>query len=256
MLINAMLDELQKIGLSENEAGVYLALLELGSSTAAQIAQKAQVNRATTYVQLETLIRMGLVSTFEKGKKTYFRAEDPEHLKKVIEREKATVAEREQKLADVMPELEKLFLTASERPRVRFFEGKEGLKTMLKEFLKTKDKHIEAITSFDDVFKLFPAHIEEYGSSRVKRGIRSKLIYTSSKGPFLKDSDARMLRESRFVPPEKFAFSCDLAIADNIVEISALRDKPNGIIIESREIADSVRSLFYLAWETANKYQQ
>lgn len=251
-----MLDELQKIGLSENEAGVYLALLELGSSTAAQIAQKARVNRATTYVQIETLIRMGLVSTFEKGKKTYFRAEDPEYLKKVIEREKATVVEREQKLTDIMPELEKLFLTASERPRVRFFEGKEGLLTIVKDFLKTKDRAIEAVASLDNILDIFPAHLKDYSSQRVKKGIRSKFIYTSSQGAILAQSDAEMLRESRFVPPEKFPFTCDITIYEHKVAISSLRDRPFGIIIESKEVADSLRALFYLAWDTAGRYEK
>ena len=89
-----MLDSLKKIGLSENEAKVYLATLELGSSTAQQIAQKAELKRPTTYVQLETLMKRGLVTSFEKGPstspgqgKTMLRAEDPEHLKPIFEKE-------------------------------------------------------------------------------------------------------------------------------------------------------------------------
>ena len=82
-----MLEELKKIGLSENETRVYLALLELGGSTAQEISKKAGVKRATTYVQLEALMKFGLVTSFEKAperkngaQKTFFRAEDPEHL--------------------------------------------------------------------------------------------------------------------------------------------------------------------------------
>ena len=40
--------ELQKIGLSEKEAKVYLAALELGQASVQNIARKAEVNRATT----------------------------------------------------------------------------------------------------------------------------------------------------------------------------------------------------------------
>lgn len=89
-----MLDELKKIGLSENEAEVYIALLELGSATAQEIAAKSGIKRTTIYVQIEALMKMGLVTSFEKemskGKapKTYFRAEDPEHLKNIVENEK------------------------------------------------------------------------------------------------------------------------------------------------------------------------
>ena len=251
-----MLDELQKIGLSKNETRVYLAMLELGGSTAQHIAQKAQVNRATTYVQLETLMNMGLVSTFEKGVKTFFRAEDPENLKKVIEKEKATVVEREKRLREFMPDLEKLFLSASERPRVRFFEGKEGLFTILKDFLKTRDKSIEAVASLDNILDVFPTHLEDYSAERVKKGIHSKFIYTSSRGPILKQSDQEMRRESRFVPAEKFPFTCDITIYENKVAVSSLRDKPFGIVIESKQVTNSLRALFYLAWDTAGHYEK
>ena len=249
-----MFEELKKIGLSENEAKVYVALLELGSATVQQIAQKAGVNRPTTYVQLSDLSKMGLVSSFEKGKKTFFRAEDPENLKTVIEKEKRALLERETILQTTIDELRRLFALAGERPRVRFFEGIEGLRAMQKDFLKTKDKDIEAVSAADDLVKIFPQHLKEYVPERVKKRIFSHLIYTSSQGPFLKASDKSMFRESKLVPAEKFPFSSDIAIYENKVAISALKGRPIGVIIENQEIANTLKALFYLAWEAAEKY--
>ena len=257
-----MLTSLTKIGLSDNEAKVYLALLDLGNATAQQIAQKAGVNRPTTYVQLESLIKLGLVSTFEKesektgNAKTYFRAEDPEHLKKIVERERTSVEEKESLLSDALPELATLFVTRGERPRVRFFDGIEGLFTMLDEFLKTKDTLVENISSLDDAYAVFPDHIKTYGAKRVARGIHAKMLYTRSEGKLFKQVDTTALREARFIPPNKFPLSVDLAIYGNSVAISTLKPKerPYGIVIESAEVAKSFRSFFYLAWEAAEKY--
>ncbi len=262
-----MHDELKKIGLGENEASVYLALLGLGSATAQEIAQKSGVNRATTYVQLESLMRRGLATSYEKqstknppagggAMKTFFRAEDPEYLKRVIEKEKASVDARAETLSRLIPQLGDLFVSAGERPRVRFFEGVEGLKSIQDEFLKTKDKEIESFLNLDDVLEAFPKHPEEYTPRRVKMGIRSKLIYTCSRGPFLKESDATMLRESRFIPKEKFPIAGDLAMYGNTVAISIPTKRPFGIVIESEEIARSMRALFYLAWEEAKRYEK
>ena len=258
-----MLDELKKIGLSENEAKVYLALLDLGNSTAQQIAQKASVNRATTYVQLESLMKMGLVTSFERAsarkngaEKTFFRAEDPEHLKKIIEREKNAAEEREKHLEKIMPSLANLFLEAGERPRVRFFEGAEGLKIMQDEFLKTKSKEVLSITSTDDILKVFPKHPEEYTPKRVKLEIHSKLIYTSSRGAFLKASDEALLREAKFIPREQFPVPAEISIYGDIVAIDVAKEKPFGVIIESREIAESMKTFFSLAWEAAEKYNK
>ncbi|MBI4087815.1 TrmB family transcriptional regulator, partial [Candidatus Kaiserbacteria bacterium] len=67
--------ELEDLGLSEKEARVYLAALELGQNTAERIAKQASVNRSTTYVQLDSLMKMGLISTHEEDKKTLFAPE-------------------------------------------------------------------------------------------------------------------------------------------------------------------------------------
>ena len=244
-----MLDQLKKIGLSENEARVYLALLELGSSTAQQVAQKAELKRPTTYVQLESLMKRGLVTSFEKGTKTMFRTEDPEHLKQVLEKEKEEQKERNQTLEKILPGLGNLYLSAGERPRVRFFEGIEGLKTIQDEFLKTKEKLVRSIANADDIFGLFPAQSENYAPRRAQKGIRSKIIYTSSKGDFLSESNEKMLRESKFVQLDKFPLSGETAIYGNIVSISMFRKKTFGVILESEEIAKSFRAIFDLLWE-------
>lgn len=256
-----MLEELNKIGLSNNEARVYLALLELGSATVQQIAQVAQVNRPTTYVQLETLMKDGLVTFFEKApsnkklkSKTYFRVEDPEYLQKLVSRERSQIDERERELVGILPELGRLFASSGERPRVRFFDGIEGLKTMDEECLKTKNKLIEGAMSLDDVEKVFPPETDYYPERRIKKGIHTRGIYTSSRGPVLKASDKKMLRETRFVPIDKYPFACDINIYDDTVSLASVRKKPFGVLIENKEIADSLRSLLKLAWEAAEKY--
>ena len=86
-------NDLMDIGLSEKEAAVYLALLELGSDTVQHIAKKSAVNRATTYVILDSLKKKGVVSTVEKGTKTHFQAESPESLRKLIRLQEAEIKE-------------------------------------------------------------------------------------------------------------------------------------------------------------------
>ena len=70
--------DIEKLGLSEKEAKVYLASLELGPSPVQVISQKSKVNRATTYVVIDSLMAMGLMSTYDEGKKTFFTSESPE----------------------------------------------------------------------------------------------------------------------------------------------------------------------------------
>lgn len=260
-----MLEQLKKIGISENEAKVYMALLDLGSATAQDISKKAGIPRPTVYVQLEDLKKIGLASTFEKeptrkggATKTMFRAESPEHLVRFVAHQKAAVSEKEELLKVMLPDLGKYFENAGERPKVRFFEGIEGLKTMQAETVKQfpKLKEILNITSLDAVFGIFPTLTEDYSSLRIKHGVHSRIIYSTKKAPFLKNTDQKMLRRSRFIPPEKFPYINDLGIIGNSVEFSVLKEKPFGIIIENEDIAESMRSFFNLAWEAAEKYNK
>ena len=55
--------KLKELGLAEKEAKVFLASLELGSSAVQEIAKKAEINRATTYVIIEKLMKKGLMSS-------------------------------------------------------------------------------------------------------------------------------------------------------------------------------------------------
>lgn len=248
-----MLNQLKNIGLSDKEAKVYLAMLELGPAPVLEIAAKAGINRPTAYVQIEALKQRGLVSTVTKGKKQLFQAESPEQLEILVSRTVAETRRQKETLEEIMPELRTLFNTIGEKPQVRFFEGIEGLKRMQQDFLTTKGREILGIYSADDVYALFPNLNLEYSTLRQNKKIKSRSIYTSSKGRISPESEPKRLRESRFVPDEQLPFSSDITIYDNKVAIASLRGKIVGAIIENQGIADSFRGLFELAWNLISR---
>ncbi|MBT5215421.1 TrmB family transcriptional regulator, partial [Candidatus Woesearchaeota archaeon] len=51
-----MLEELQKLGLSDKESLIYLELVKLGESTANSISKETSTNRTVTYNVLQQLI--------------------------------------------------------------------------------------------------------------------------------------------------------------------------------------------------------
>ena len=53
--IISMYEVLEQIGLSRNESKAYLALLELGSTSAGRVAKKTRLDRANIYDSLEKL---------------------------------------------------------------------------------------------------------------------------------------------------------------------------------------------------------
>lgn len=245
--------QLKDLGLSENEAKVYLAMLELGPASVIEISKKAEINRPTAYVQIESLKKMGLVSTQVKGKKQLFIAESPDQLEFVLDRELGELKRKKEELTKALPDLTSLYRSSGSQPQVRFFEGKEGLLRMQENVLKSGAKEILAITSADQTFDIFPTHLKDYSVRRIKKGIRSRVIYTSSRGPLFKENDPDALRETKYISSEKMPLNGDLAIYGDSVAISAFTGKVSGVIIDHPEIANTFRNFFELIWQSVGK---
>lgn len=242
-------NQLANLGLSENGAKVYTAMLELGSATVMEISAKAGVNRPTTYFQIEALKKLGLVSTQTKGKKQLFMAESPEQLEFMIDRQRSELDQKKEELEKMMPELKSMFGLAGEKPQVRFFEGKEGLIKMQDELIRVNPKEVLDFVATGAVLNIFPDHMKKYSPRRVQKGIKAKVIYTDPRGEVLKRHDEELLREAKYVSPEDFPFKSDITIYDDNIAMSALEGKTVGVIITHKELAESFKALFNLLWK-------
>ena len=244
-----MINQLKNLGLTENEAKVYLAMLELGPAPVADIAQKAGINRPTAYFQIESLKKAGLASTQNRAGKELALAESPDQLEILMEKETKTLEQKKSELASILPGLKTMFSLGDDKPIVRYFEGRDGVLAAQDIFIKSKAKEILSIVNADAVIDLIPDHPKEYTPRRVKLKIRSKLIYTSKKGPFLK-TDPKLYREVKFIEQKLMPFDCEVAIYNDNVVITAYKGKISSLIITHKEISDSFRAIFNLIWKT------
>lgn len=247
-------NELQNLGLSDKEARVYLASLRLGKSTVQEIANQAGVNRGTCYNVIEYLMKKGLMSTYTQGKKTFFTAESPERLRSLIRMEEQELRDKDVRFSKYLPELLSLYNSVDNRPKVKYFEGWEGLGAIQEEYLKAKNKRIDNILCLDNVERVLPSVASNYTPRRISKGIRSRFLYISKKGPDkeLENTDEAELRESRYIPFEKFPFQADITIFDDKVSLENYgKDKILGVLIEDQEIADSIRTMFEYIWDNA-----
>jgi len=254
-----MQQSLERLGLAEKESAVYLALLQLGQAPVQTIAKRAKIVRPTTYVVLESLIKKGLVRKGLIGKKTVFISSPPEDLEGIIRRRERQAREQRDNLQKLLPELRAIYALSEERPSIRLFEGKEGLKNLQREFIEVSNEPVLGLEADDMIETLFPPESDEYEEDvrgvRVKSGIYSRNIYTSSKGRYRKkEDDIKALRESRYIPPEKLPITASFTVHGPLLSIVSFRKKIIGVLIEHQDIADSFKSVFEAAWEAAAKY--
>ena len=234
-------DQLQKLGLSKNEAKIYLALLEAGAAPAGVLSKKTQINRTTTYDAIERLIEKGLVSYALQAGRKVFKPSSPEKLMENL---------REQQKAgeEIIPELQKIYGSAKEKEESAIYEGRKGIKSILQDILKHEEYvSLGSSGEFLDIMKhdftLFQKQKKILGvKSRVilPEKLRHKEIVTSATASF------------KFIP-DQFAAPTTTWIYGEKIAIVIWSDTPTATVIKSRKVAQGYHNYFELLWKQAKK---
>lgn len=247
-------ESLVKSGLSENESKVFLVLLELGKGTVTQITRKAGLNRTTGYDILDSLVIKGLASISGKEPKQEYLAESPDKITRLLENQIEDKKIQLEKIKNILPEMKSLHNVVG-RPKVRFYEGMQGLKDVYEDTL-TSHEEIRAYATVDDMHQAMPGYFSTYYKRRSKKNISIRAIIPATPvGKARTSKDIEEKRQTRLIPADKYYFSPEINIYDNKVMIASWREKL-GIIIESAEIADAMKKTYELAWIGAEEESQ
>lgn len=241
--------ELRQLGLDKMEAQIYLACLELGPATPTQIAKKAEMKRPTVYLYLDRLTKIGLISKSIKNKKRLITAEEPERLKFLVEKHKEKAKQEEEILEKLIPLLKAVSAEIPTAPKVSFYEGKEGIWSVLYDILKEK-KDFKWIGSFYSLFETIsePRFYKEFTMKRLKQGT-SVYGITDRRTLKLKRYSWRAgkFRIYRFVKGDIDLPTMLILYGDKIALFS-LGKNPSGTIIKSEEIISMLDYMFDFIW--------
>lgn len=240
-------NHIEKFGLSANEVKVYIGLIQHGAGTANEIAIHAGLKRSTAYVQLTSLIASGLVSTYKLKKKTFFAAESPRNLERLLDKKISAIEVQKKNIEELISDLAQVFVKKDTRPIVRVFEGSEGLLTMHNELLCSGVQEYYAACSLDEIYSIFSGdELSSFTKKRTETGIFEYLLYNKSGRTAPKEA----LQESKRVSAETFPFNTNIYVYGDVVSFTSTSGKIFGLTITNENIARSIRSLFVLAWQT------
>lgn len=228
---------LRDLGFTDSEASIYLLSLEMGPSPVQELARRADVSRVTTYTVIESLMKEGLMSTVQKGKKTLYAAESPDRLVSYMH---TRIRGLESTLRDVETSVEQLkLLQRGEKPVVKLFEGPEALKAIQDDILQTKPKEIHEFGNYDEIRAIYSR--EDLAPFKQKlAGLRSKVkaVYgsaTMKPTAVGTDSAVRHLANTDF--------KGDVLVYNDKIAVSTFSGKQISVLIESAEIARTLRAL-------------
>lgn len=244
-----IIESLKKFGLSEKEAKVYVACLELGDSLASEISLKSNLPRTLVYDILERLIEYGLISYSIKKNKKYFKASDPRELIRILN-------EKEKAVSSILSKLQSLQREkGSVRPKIEIYEGKDGMKTVMNDILNSNVKEFLAYGSSRSSYEIIPAFMDDWHKKRIKKKIIMKIIYNNTKPARDK---VKKLKSSlgytkyKFMSIELESPTATLIYANKVV-LQSWTKESFAVMIEDKEMANNQRKYFEKLWKITKR---
>ncbi|MBT5016548.1 hypothetical protein HN748_00185 [Candidatus Peregrinibacteria bacterium] len=255
-----MIEQLLKsIGFSDKEVQVYLAALRLGMQPASILAKHVKMNRVTTYVICRKLIEKGVANVVTRRNIQYFTVEKPEALIRYADHQQQEWERKKKSIKKHLPEFSTYLQDYSSVPKVRFYEGVEGIKTVYEDTLKFKGP-IRAFLTVDTI----PEDIKnflmgEYMPALVKKKIRSELIAADSeRARRYQDRDSKYLRKTVLVKPKQFPFETEIALygKERVAFISFKEGDFTAVIIENQAIFHTLSGVFELLFKKSKSVKK
>lgn len=247
-----MKDFLEKIGFSEKEASIYLYLLKVDNDSVADIAKNTSINRTTVYPVIQQLIQKEFVEEIKEDGKIFYKARTPDRIESFLQEQKIKIEEQSHEAKDIIPQLKGAMRQEGQRPIIEYFEGRDAIFNSSKSFFlgAKKDEVVYMIYPRDKVENLFSdKELKILKDLRLNKEVRSRSLYTYEKGDYNPDNTGDRIHIDKKI----FPVDADISVYGDIVRMHTLGDRLGTISIISKDIAETLRTLFKLAIKGSKK---
>lgn len=168
--------------------------------------------------------------------------------------------EKKTGIESIAPQLNSLYEFGREKPNVSFYEGQEGIKTVLNSILE-ETKELLVFADGNSFKNAIPGWTDQYSLRRAKKGVKAKFLlkatplsikcgkeYKIGNNIKSKYTDYRVLPEAYELEYNGFY------VYNNKVALCVFEKEPLAIVIESKIISSLLRSIFNILWNVAEKY--
>ena len=241
---------LEKLGLSPNEAKIYLSLIKTGERGASGISTQTGIHRRNVYDSLNRLLDKGLVQKSLNSKESKFAPVDPIKLKELL-------LEKSLELESELPGLIKEFALTRPEQQSFILRGTEGMRIIWDILLKEK-QDIYSIGAkgqwFDpmlvDARKKF---LENIAKNNITINLLRDYNFAQQEKDFLKKFQYPKI-QSRVLPQEYNTDSSinicgDYTVQYNSVTILRIPTDTIFYVIKDRDLAKSYHKWFQFMWD-------
>lgn len=246
---------LRNSGLNENEVTTYVALLRTGSTPVSRLVKETGLKRTTLYDSLSFLAEKSLCGKIERNDTTYFHAEHPRTLEVNLEKQERALKHAKEDVTTLIPDLLALSKPGLTLPKVKMFEGEEGIRKVLFDSLSATET-IYTYVSVDDMETHIRDINQEYLAERIRHKITKKALVldTPFARNFLKKYDTSAT-EFRLFSQGSRRFHCEVNIYDGKIGYLTYQEgRLMGVLIEEADMASIQRMAFDHLWKTIKPF--
>jgi sugar-specific transcriptional regulator TrmB len=243
---------LRRIGLTDSEAKVYLALLEIGPTTKGPLVKKAKIASSKTYEIVNRLADKGLVTVFKRDKIINFAAAPPSSIRDYLDEKRQQIDEEETTFKQILPALLDLRKRTEAEVDAEVYRGWKGIKSVYVDIVETlKRGETNYVFGAGPVETRYERFFDWFNKRRHEKGIKIKIIFSEDSADDIPGTlNHPRYDEIRYLPqptPSEIIIYSDRTI------ILVRAEKPLAIVIRGKEVADSFRSYFEVMWTMAHK---
>jgi len=243
---------LEEIGLTRNEAILYLTLLKLGTTKTGPLIKESKLHSSKVYDGLERLQEKGLVSYIIESNVKHFTAVEPKRLLDFLEEKKRKIESQKNEIKNIIPYLENQ--QKIEDTKAEIFRGWNGMETvyrMLRDTLKKGDMNYVFGASRGEDEEKVKDFFEKHLSLMAKKGIKQRIIYNeSARGNIPENQKHPQLFQVRHL---EHTTPAEINIWKDTIMIVVLSKNPTIIFINDKKVAESFKQYFDVMWKLAKQ---
>ncbi len=239
-------EDLKKLGLSQAEATLYLALLRIGASEVQKLIEETGFYKGNTYDALERLCEKGIISKIIEGNKRIYQLQKPEALIDYVEKKKEELQQQENIAKQLAREVQLVKKHIHIKETAMVFRGISGVKQIYSEIINEKLDYLVFGSPKESEVIIEDFYWQNLHVKQKEYKIKAKMIFHKS------------LRRWKNIVPEKFIelkfldedFEplTETVIYGNKVAFVVWTEKPTTTIINNEHVANSYRQIFNRLW--------
>ncbi len=239
------IDKLIATGLTKNQASAYALLIEKGSISPPEAANKLNLTRTNSYKLLDKLTLLGLAKK-SKDMKGIYEINDPTALTSLAADLRAEATTRENAISSIMKDLITKYYTHNEQPAVKIVSGKKLVANAFRDQINIGED-IYFIRSLSDITSMGFDAMHEIRTRPSLLGLnRFVIMPDGNNGPISYENHKRSNLEITWVKNEDYNLPVEWSVTKSSLLIILYANEPHALTISNPLIAGSFLQLWHI----------